>query len=95
LDNGGLELLSKAFQPVIGRVVDNNFTQTIGFVGCLCRTAEVNPNGVKRLAKKLTMVQPPIRNQFAELAQQAAEKAEETGHGPAATATKRPAKVTR
>jgi hypothetical protein len=95
LDNGGLELLTKAFQPVIGKVVDNNFTQTIGFVGCLCRTAEVNPNGVKRLAKKLTMVQPPVRTEFAELAQRAAEKAEKAGHGATTSAKKRVAEVTR
>ena len=78
VDNGGLELLTKAFQPVIGRVVDNNFTQTIAFVGCLSRTAEINPNGLRRLAAKLTPVDAPVRRRFAQLAVRVAERAEAT-----------------
>jgi hypothetical protein len=79
LDNGGLELLAKAFQPVVGKVVDNNFTQTVAFVGCLCRTAEVNLSGMKRLAARLNTVDALIREEFARLAERVSEKAEKLG----------------
>jgi hypothetical protein len=78
IDNGGLELLSKAFQPIIGRVVDSNFTQTAGFVGSLSRTAEVNCPGMKRLAGKLSGVKPEVREEFATVSEEVAEKAAES-----------------
>jgi hypothetical protein len=87
LDNGGLELLAKAFQPVIGRVVDNNFTQTIGFVGCLSRTAEVNLKGMKRLASRLISVDAPVREQFGRLAERVSEKAAELSDATVSSTT--------
>lgn len=75
IENGGLELLSKAFQPLIGRIVDTNFTQTAGFVGSLSRTAEVNCPGVKRLADKLSEVKPEVREKFAAVSEEVAERA--------------------
>ena len=75
VDHLGVELLTKAFQPLVGKVADNNFTQTAGFLGSLSRTAERNHQGVQRLAKKLSKVQPDVREQFALLAEQVAEKA--------------------
>ena len=68
VDPGGVELLTKAVQPVIGKMADHNFTQTAAFVGSLSRTAEVNSEGVQRLASRLMRVQPEQRQQFAQLA---------------------------
>ncbi len=71
----GAELLTKTFQPLVGKVADANFIQTTGFVGSLSRTAEVNHQGVERLAQRLSKVPPEVRQQFARLSAHAAEKA--------------------
>jgi hypothetical protein len=72
LEPGALELLTKSLQPLVGPVADANFTQTLGFVGSLSHTAEVNPRGMQRLAAKLTHVPPEVRQQFAEIADRVA-----------------------
>lgn len=72
VDRAGVELVTKTLQPVVGRVADLNFAQTAGFLASLSRTAATNPGGVLRLAEKLTEVQPPVRQRFAELTQQVA-----------------------
>ncbi len=77
VDHLGAEVLTKTFQPLVGRVADFNFTQTAGFFGSLSRTAEVNYPGVQRLAEKLSKVQPEVRRRFAELARQVAQKADQ------------------
>lgn len=68
------EFLTKTFQPLVGRVADINFQQTVDFVGCLSRTAEANPQGTQRLAARLT-VEPAVRDEFLRLADQAARRA--------------------
>jgi len=72
---GGAELLTKTFQPLVGKVADVNFTQTAGFLGSLSLTAQMNPRGMQRLAERLARVQPEIRRQFAQLSQGVALKA--------------------
>ncbi len=72
VDHAGVELLAKAFHPLIGRTADENFVQTVSFLGCLSRTAEVNSRGVQRLATKLEYVRPELRLQLAELAEKMA-----------------------
>lgn len=67
IDSLGAELATKTVSPLLGKTVDNNFVQTLGFVGSLSRTAEVNNHGVQRLASQLLHVQPEIREQFAEV----------------------------
>jgi hypothetical protein len=68
IEPGGIELLTKTIQPIIGKTADNNFIQTLNFVGSLSRTIETNSRGVQRLATRLDHVPPPVRTQFAELA---------------------------
>jgi hypothetical protein len=68
IEPAGAELLGRTVSPLMGKTADNNFIQTVGFVGSLSRTAEVNGRGVQRLATQLTHVQPEVRNQFAVLA---------------------------
>jgi len=75
IDHLGLEILTKTFHPLVGRVADINFTYTTGFLGNLSRTAESNGDGMQHLAGKLTRVQPHVRQQFAQVAQRVAEKA--------------------
>lgn len=68
VEPGGVELLAKTFHPLVGKVADNNFLQSVGFLGSLSRTAEVNARGVQLLAAKLAYVEPGLRQRLAELA---------------------------
>ena len=63
-----MELITKAAYPLIGKTADNNFSQTVAFLGALSRTIEINNRGAQRLATQLQRVQPEVRDRFAELA---------------------------
>jgi len=88
IDPGAIELLTKTFEPLVGKIADANFTQTVTFVGNLSRTAEANPRGVQRLSTRLAHVQPEHRQRLAELAEQLGahgEAGQETPPNPPAT----------
>ncbi|MFZ1936862.1 MAG: hypothetical protein WCB27_15570 [Thermoguttaceae bacterium] len=68
IEPSGAEIVTKTLSPVLGKTVDNNFTQTLAFVGSLSRTAEVNSRGVQRLGGQLMHVPPEVRERFVELA---------------------------
>jgi len=74
IEPGGAEFLTKTFQPLVGKVADQNFIQTADFLGSLFRTAEVNGRGMQRLASRLERVQPEVRREFAELLDQVAQR---------------------
>jgi len=86
VDRSAAQLVTRTIQPVIGRVADNNFIQTVGFLGSLSRTAETNSEGVKRLAASLKNVAPETRREFAEVAGAVALKVEATRAETAARA---------
>jgi len=75
IDNVGVEIITKTIQPLIGKTADANFMQTAAFIGTLSRTAEVNHAGIQRLARKLALVQPEVRDQFAQITQRISQKA--------------------
>lgn len=77
LDNIGLELLAKTFHPLVGRVADHNFAQTVGFVQNLSIAAESNPHGMHRLADKMDELTPEVRQGFIEVTAGAAQRADE------------------
>ena len=81
----GAELLTRTFQPLVGKVADINFMQTSGFLGSLSRCAEMNHRGMQRLAVKLVRVPPEVRQQFAHLAERVAQKTAALPNGTAAT----------
>ncbi|NLS96032.1 MAG: hypothetical protein GXX96_28170 [Planctomycetaceae bacterium] len=83
VDHEGLELLTKTIHPLLGRVADTNFTQTIAFVGSLSKTAEVDPDGMRRLAGQLEKVQPDIARQFAKVSETVAIRAAQQPLPPA------------
>jgi hypothetical protein len=74
VDPGAVELVTKTVQPVIGKIADNNFNQTVGFVSSLSRTIEMNSLGVQRMAMQLPDVRPEVRGQFASLADTISQK---------------------
>jgi hypothetical protein len=79
VDSGGAEMLARTLQSLVVKNVDNNFIQTVAFLGSMSKTAEVNSGGMQRLAGRLTHVQPETRQQLsavvASVAQRAAVKA--------------------
>ena len=75
LDNVGVELLAKTFQPLIGPVADHNFRETVSFVESLNRAAEINYSGVQELAKKLDKISPETRREWSALSERVAIRA--------------------
>ncbi|MCG8585516.1 MAG: hypothetical protein MI757_12465 [Pirellulales bacterium] len=76
VDHFGAAAVAKTLQPLIGRTTDFNFRETVNFIGKLSRTAEVNPDGVGRLAGRLKHLRPEVRDQFAQVAQSVGRRGE-------------------
>jgi hypothetical protein len=77
IEHAGVELLAKTLQVLVHRSADYNFTETAAFLGTVSRTAEVNPTGVRRLANRLTGLEPEVRERFGELAAEVGKKEQE------------------
>lgn len=74
VDNAGVELVAKLIQGWVGKTVDHNFAETIGFLGSVSRTAETNPQGMRRLAAKLNKIDDAQRHELVRLSDQVAGK---------------------
>ena len=74
VDPGAVELVTKTIQPIIGKIADNNFYQTVSFVSSFSRTIELNSPAVQRMALQLPDVRPDVRREFASLADTIAQK---------------------
>lgn len=64
IHNPGAELIAKLLTPVVGKIVDNNFEQTVAFVGNVSDASQFNPEIVHDMAVKLKGVHPEIKNQL-------------------------------
>jgi len=64
LDNIGADLVVKTLGPLMGKTADYNFTECASFCSQISQTAEHNPYGIHQLAKRLTKIDPKIRDQF-------------------------------
>ncbi len=97
VDSGGAELIARTLQPLMVKNVDNNFIQTVAFLGSLSKTAEVNPQGMVRLADRLTHVQPTTRQQLGDVVNSVAQRSTATAGnsaGPASRMASRPQHAT-
>ena len=74
IEPAGAELLTKTVSPLLGKTADNNFAQTVAFVGSLSHTAEVNQRGVRR-RHAIDASPPEVRDRFAELAAELSRRA--------------------
>ena len=74
VDNVGVEIVAKMFQGWLGHTIDHNFSETVSFLGSVSHAAENNPQGMRRLAAKLSQVEPSRRQQFVSLTDRVAEK---------------------
>ena len=97
VESGGADLIARTLQPLMVKNVDNNFIQTVAFLGSLSKTAEVNPQGMARLADRLTHVQPATRQQLGEVVNSVAQRSTTNvanSAGPASRMASRPQHAT-
>ncbi len=78
VENFAADLVARTLQPLVNENADKNFREAAMFLRSLSRAAEANPDYLERLSRKLTNVSPEDRERFAELAQQAAQRATRT-----------------
>jgi hypothetical protein len=90
IENVGVDILAKTFQPLVTKSADYNFQETVAFVSMMSKTAERNPQGVARLAGRLKTTDPEVRNQLAVLAQEAADHAAQRRSERSASQPQRP-----
>jgi hypothetical protein len=76
IDHVGLDLIAKTFSPLVTKTIDINFRETAAFVGVVSRTAAANPQGMRRLADRLTLLEPEVRGEFSRLSTEVAVKAQ-------------------
>ncbi len=82
VENLGIEIIAKTVQPWIAKTADQNFIETLTFVSNFSRTAEKNPQGMKRLAGRLNTLDEPTRNELVTLCFRTAERyAQRNGYG--------------
>ena len=74
LEQMGVELVAKTVQPWINKTADQNFIETLTFVSNFSRTAEKNPEGMQRLAGRLSALDEPTRNELVALCFRTAER---------------------
>lgn len=74
IEQMGVELVAKTVQPWISQTADRNFIETLTFVSNFSRTAEKNPQGMKRLATRLNSVDQPTRDELIAICFRTAER---------------------
>jgi hypothetical protein len=72
VDQMAVELVAKSVQPWVNATADRNLVETLTFFSNFSRTAEKNPDGMQRLAAKLTTVDEPTRKELVQLCFQTA-----------------------
>ena len=75
VENVGVGVLAKTFQPLVGAAADHNFRETASFLSSVSRAAEVNHAGMQRMAARLNGVDAADRERFAVLTEQLAVRA--------------------
>lgn len=68
IDRASLEVFAKVVQPLVGRIADRNFADTISFVGGFSQAAELQPARIKHLAESLHSVSTGRRRELAKIA---------------------------
>jgi hypothetical protein len=96
LDQIGVELIARTLHPLLVRVADRNFEQTVDFVSSFSEAACKNPRGVERLAGQLDRVPQEVRDRLTEIAYEMAERGASTPAASRATGqSSRPANLAR
>jgi hypothetical protein len=74
IEQMGIELVAKTVQPWIAKTADRNLIETLTFVSNFSRTAEKNPEGMKRLVTRLDAVDQPTRDELVAICFRTAER---------------------
>jgi hypothetical protein len=74
IDRASVELFAKAVHPLVGRMADRNFSDTINFIGNMSQAAETRPLTIERLANRLTQVSETQKLQLVQITQDMASK---------------------
>jgi hypothetical protein len=74
IDQMGVELVAKTVQPWISKTADRNYIETLTFISNFSRTAEKNPQGIERLAARLSSVDYPTRSELVAVSFRTAER---------------------
>ena len=69
------DIVARGLQPLLVQTADHNFTETMRFVSTFSKTAETNPEGMRRLAAKLTELDEPARVEMVDLCTRASQQA--------------------
>jgi hypothetical protein len=73
IDRASLELFAKVVHPLVGKMADRNFSDTIHFVGNMSQASAARPGTVERLAKSLPHVSADRKSRLVSITQQCAE----------------------
>jgi hypothetical protein len=74
IDKLGVELVAKTVQPWITKTADENFNETVDFLSTFSRTAERNPQGMRRMAGRLQGLDEPTRGELVRLCFQTSQR---------------------
>jgi hypothetical protein len=67
-----IDLVARSVQPWVNATADRNLIETLTFFSNFSRTAERNPDGMQRLATRLTAIDEPTRRELVQLCYQTA-----------------------
>ena len=75
VNNFGVEMFAKMLAPMLGRIADSNFEETIAFLGNVSEAAQANPEVIRRLALRLESIRKEVRDEFIQVAYHTAQLA--------------------
>jgi hypothetical protein len=76
LDQLGIDLLARTLQPIVWSTAEQNFTESARYISQISLAAENNPAGMSELARKLPQVDGEVRQQFEQVIDRVALRAE-------------------
>lgn len=69
IHNPGAEMLAKILLPVVGKIADSNFEQTVGFVMNISDAAQEDFDPLLEFAQRMDNVRPEVAEEFALVAE--------------------------
>ena len=67
IHNPGADLIAKLLSPLVGKIADGNFEQTVGFIGSVSDAIDQNPIGIYRMTSRLPNISDRVRFDFQRL----------------------------
>lgn len=95
LENVGVGMLAKTFQPLVTTAADHNFHETAAFLSSVHHAAAANYAGMQRLSERLNKVDEADRQEFSDLTTQIAVQAALAQRAVASRSTARPSTAVR